>query len=97
VTTSDTDLMAWASEWADKYDQGWDEPSLEKLTGQTVSVTHPDKRHGYEIKVVGYGAITIQVGESPVKQYCLVSDEGRMYPIMAGVEIEVVAKEGDSG
>lgn len=89
-------VREWASDWADKFDQDWDETRLHALVGKVVSarVETEDGPKGFsDVLVVGHSIDTIVYEiedggpEMTAHRFSLLSNDGKQLPIFAGMEI----------
>lgn len=88
---TDEAVRSWASDWADEFDQGWDEERLRSHVGKTLRLEAPGKgddeggRRGTfsaRVKVIGYSIDTIifrtdeDSEEQQVHRFSFLTSEG---------------------
>lgn len=91
-------VRAWASEWADEFDQNWDQEGVHKYVGKTITAIR--EREGEEPrgfrskKVVGFSHIVLCVNpedgseeEEQVHRWGFVLDDGTMVSILSEMKI----------
>lgn len=89
-------IRAWASDWADVYEQNHDVDNLREYVGQTVLLEAPprdedDEAHKATVHVIGFSVDTIVVpddedsgGSLPdVHRYSFLTSEGVQVPLFA--------------
>lgn len=92
----DEKVREWALDWADKYDQTWDEPRLVALLGKSVSAraeTDDGPRGFTNAQVVGYSIDKVcfrpdeeSDWEHAVRSSILTAD-GKQLAVLSGMEI----------
>lgn len=98
-------VREWASDWADKFEQDWDEERCIALLGKRVDALRPavdemDGPKGFRARIVGYTIDTLTcLAEDDaeerdlVKRYSLITAEGAQTPILAGMTITEIEEE----
>ena len=84
-------IEAWASDWADKFDQGWSEESLKEWVGRKVRIFTPEGAEtprNLICTVVGYSIDTLWIEDRPVCRYSFITDEGVGIPLFAAIQVE---------
>lgn len=109
-TTDTTDTAAvvrsWAQDWAEEFDQSWDEGMLETYVGHRVVGALeregvPPRR--FVRNIIGYTKMVVWVlgeegeDESTVERWGLIDDEGNMLSIYADMELRILAPGEDEG
>lgn len=100
IETSET-IRELASDWADKFDQACGDWSFVAWVGKRIEVSAPPSREGGPSHrliavIAGYSRSVLYVDGRMVKQYELITDEGKKFPILAGTSI-VEVDEADVG
>lgn len=92
----------WASDWADKFDQEWNQARLDPFVGKHVSasVTTSDGPKGFEnLLIVGYSEdrVFYRAEEGAELQFAkrcsFLTEDGKQLPIFAGMDVVEVAVE----
>lgn len=97
-------LATWAAEWADKFDQDYNETNLRALVGENVQGLKPAETEeegpkGFKGKVVGFSIDTLcftpEGQEEPLTahRYSLILAQGMQVALLSGMEVTVVADE----
>lgn len=103
-TPNDDALRTWASEWADKFAQDYDEEKLKGLVGENVqgikqAESEEEGPKGFAAKIVGYSIDTLyftpegQDEPLTVNRFSLITSEGMQVAILSGMEVTVTAAE----
>lgn len=105
---NDDAIRSWASDWADSFDQGWDEEKLSKWIGKTVRLYAPPSEEGgdprgAEVHVVGFSVDTLfpppdeedgaMVQLPKVHRFSFLTAEGVQVALYAKVEVSELEVE----
>lgn len=97
-------IKQWMSDWADQFDQSWDDDKLAAFCGMTVDLQRPaNEEAGREAKVftfqvVGWSRDRLQdgTGEISVSKWSLLTDGGNQIALYAGSTVDVVGLSEES-
>lgn len=92
----DEKVREWALDWADKFDQQWDESGLNALVGKSVSgraETDDGPRGFSNARVVGFSIDKVcfrpdeESAWESASRFSLLTDDGKQLAILSGMEI----------
>lgn len=92
-------VLQWASDWADEFDQGYDEEKLRAMVGNKIRVTHPvdeedsEDARVVEVDIVGFCIDTIVTDEADVHRFSVISSTGLQVMLKAGLSLEHLKEE----
>lgn len=106
---TDEAVKAWASDWANEFDQGWDEERLRTYVGKTIVLEAPGKaepdnkgvrgKFTAKVKVIGYSVDTLVIrteeGADPEEthRFSFLTSEGVQVALFTATTIQ--EDEGD--
>lgn len=92
-------VRAWADDWADQFDQTFDEGKLSALVGKRVQMQRPKREDEEEDPrafvgvVVGYSIDTLVTEESKVHRFSVLTSEGQQIALVPSMIIEELPEE----
>lgn len=97
MSTFSEPIRKWMSDWADQFDQSWDDDKLSAFVGKKVNLDRPaDEGSGRDAKtftfqVVGWSRDRLQDEEgNNVNKWSLLTDDGNQIALFPGTTVTVV-------
>lgn len=83
-------VLEWAADWADTFDQSWDEAALAGFVGKTVVATDadPEGTRGFTKTIVGYSRDVLLVGDREVFRSSFITAEGTQVALFTDMRVE---------
>lgn len=86
--------LQWASDWADAFDQDWDEEKLAAWVGKRVEAHTPDSSKGFVATIVGFSRDCIPTEEGrKVFRNSFLTDEGLQVALYTSMVVEEAKEE----
>lgn len=92
-------VRQWADDWADQFDQDYDEEKMRALVGKKLKMQRPKKEdeeddpRPFQGVVVGYSIDTLITEQSDVHRYSVISSEGHQIALVPSMTIEELPEE----
>lgn len=92
----DDPIRKWMSDWADMFDQSWDDEKLQAFVGKTVDLQRPELDEDRPAKtftftVVGWSRDRLQDidGSTVVNKWSLLTNDGNQIALYAGSTVTI--------
>ncbi len=92
-------VRQWMSDWADRFDQSWDEDKLGAFIGENVVINRPEledvdgepvEARSFNFTVVGWSRDHLRDSDgNAVNRWSIVNSEAQQIPLQVGCTVEV--------